>query len=67
MIKRKPLLSLAILSFVFALMCIIACATYAGNPDAGASGGATGFGIIASAFILCGSFSLYKHIANRNV
>jgi hypothetical protein len=67
MIKRKPLLALAILSFVFALICIAACVTYAGNLEAGASGGATGFGIIASTFILCGSFFLYRHLTNKNI
>ena len=67
MIKRKPLLALAIASFVLAFVCILACVTHAGNSNAGASGGAAGFGIIASTFILCGSFFLYKHLTNKNM
>jgi len=67
MIRRKPLLALAILSFVFAILCMAVCVELAGNRDPAAGGGATGFGVITSAFILCGSFFLYKHITNKNV
>lgn len=77
MINRKPFLILAILFYFFALICIITCVTFAtgrnvsysieSGIDSGLSGGATGLGIIASAFILCGSFFLYKHLTNKSV
>jgi hypothetical protein len=64
--KSKPLLLLAILFFTFAVMCIFACAAHADNSRDGSSGGATGFGVIASALIICGSFFLYKHLEKKD-
>ena len=62
---RKKLFIFANACFILAFICIIATSSFANERyDAGAAGGATGFGIISAAFIVTGAFFLYKYLTS---
>jgi hypothetical protein len=65
--RKKPILLSAIVFYSLAFISICVCLTLAGYYEAGSAGGATGMGVVAASFILCGSFFLYKHLTDRNV